>query len=202
VDFTLALAGALGGAVLGAFLGSRGMAWSYRLMVRKHEREREARTLLNLFQALFAELDALWTGYATLVGEELERADKPEDLEFAGIMGAAQHYFGVYDHSARLLGTLDPASGKKLIDTYVNLKLFFDELNTFQRLSDNCQEMRLKANVNLFEARAVRQVQENFFAYLKKRHHQVKALVQESLNLLKEFISLGQQAGTSVSIKL
>lgn len=202
MDLTLALAGGLAGAVLGAFLGSRGMAWSYRLMIRKHEREREARTLLNLFQALYAELDAIWTGYASLVGEELERAEKPEELEFAGIMGASQHYFGVYDHSAYLLGALDPASGKKLIDTYVNLKLFFDELNTFQRLSDNCLEMRLKPNVNLFEARAVRQVQENFFVYLKKRHHQLKTLVQDSLTHLKEFIALGQQAGTSVSIKL
>lgn len=202
MDFTLALAGALGGAVLGAFLGSRGVALSYRLMVRKQEREREARTLLNLFQALYAELDALWTAYGTLLGEELERAEKPEELEFAGIMAAAQHYFGVYDHSARLLGALDPVSGKKLIDTYVNLKVFFDELNTFQRLSDKYQEVRLRANVNLFEARAVRQVQENFFAYLKKRHQQLKALVLDSLNLLRQFIALGEQAGTSVSIKL
>jgi hypothetical protein len=128
--------------------------------------------------------------------------DQPDELAFAGVISASQHYFGVYDHTAYLLGTLEPDSGKKIIDTYVNLKLFFDELNTFQRLTSKHQEVRLKSNVNLYEAREVRQEHESFFAYLKKRHFQVKGLVVSTLEMLKEFISLGERARTAVTFKI
>ncbi len=202
MTYILALLSGFGGALVGAFLSGRIIAYAYYLRNQKLEREREARTLLNLFQALHAELSALWTAYSSLVGDELERLDKPEELAFAGVIGASPHYFGVYDNSARLLGVLDPDSGKRLIDTYVNLKLYFDELNTFQRLTDKHQGVRLKSNVNLYEVREIRQEHENFFLYLKKRHFQVKGLVLGSLDMLQEFISLGQQARTTVTFKI
>lgn len=202
MNFILALLSGFGGALVGAFLSGRIIAYAQYLQKQKLEREREALTMLNLFQALQSELDALWTAYQALVGEELESLDKPEELTFAGIISASQHYFGVYDNSAHMLGILDPDSGKRLINTYVNLKLYFDELNTYQRLNSKHQEVRLKSNVNLFEAREVRQEYENFFTYLKKRHFQVKGLVLGALEILKEFISLGQQARTSVTFKI
>jgi len=202
VEIILALVGGLAGALIGAFLSGRIIAYAYHLLALKQIRDREARSLLNLFQALHAELTSLWTAYGALVGEELEQADKPEELEGAGIFSASQHYFSVYDNTAQLLGTLDPDSGRKIIDTYVNLKVYFDELNTFQRLTDKHLEVRLKANVNLYEAREVRQDQEKFFTYLKKRHLQMKGLVLGSLTMLKEFITLGEQARTSVTVKI
>ena len=202
MEIILALAAALVGAVLGAFLGGRAIGYFSALKTQKLAREEEARTLLNLFQALQAELTALWTAYDTLVGEELARTDDPQDLKFAGIIGTSQHYFSVYDSSARLLGTLDPDSAKTLITTYITLKTFFDELNTYRRLTDKHQEVRLRANVNLYEAREVRQDQERYFAYLKKRHLQVKGQVQAALDLLKKFISLGEQARTRVTVKI
>jgi len=198
----LALISGFGGALVGAFLSGRIIAYAHYLNDQKLIRDREARTLLNLFQALHTELSVLWTAYEALVGEELERLDKPEELAYVGVISASQHYFGVYDNSAHLLGTLEPDSGKRVIDTYVNLKAYFDELNTYQRLTDKHREVRLKTNVNLYEAREVRQEHENFFTYLKKRHFQIKGLVLGTLDMLKEFISLGEQARTSVSIKL
>jgi hypothetical protein len=158
--------------------------------------------LLNLFQALQAELTALWTGYTSLVGEELESLDKPDELTFAGIVSASQHYFSVYDNTAHLLGTLEPDSGKRIIETYVNLKTYFDELNAYQFLTGKAREVRLKTNVNLYEAREVRQEHEKFFNYLKKRHFQVKGQVVGVLEMLKEFISLGEQARTTVTLKV
>jgi hypothetical protein len=202
VNVILALLSGFGGALVGAFLSGRVIAYAHYLKNQKLERERQARTLLNLFQALHSELDALWTAYQALVGEELEHLDKAEELTFAGIISASQHYFGVYDNSAQMLGILDPDSGKRLINTYVNLKLYFDELNTYQRLTSKHQEVRLKSNVNLYEAKEVRQEFENFFIYLKKRHFQVKGLVLGTLDMLKEFISLGEQARTSVTFKI
>jgi hypothetical protein len=202
VNFILALLSGFGGALVGAFLSGRIIAYAQYLQKQKQEREREARTLLNLFQALQSELDALWTAYLALVGEELENLDKAEELTFAGIICASQHYFGVYDNSAHMLGTLDPDSARRLINTYVNLKVYFDELNAYQRLNSKAQEVRLKSNVNLFEAREVRQEYENFFTYLKKRHFQVKGLVLGTLDMLKEFISLGEQARTKVTFKI
>lgn len=198
----LAMVSGLGGALVGALLSGRLIAYAHSLNTQKQVREREARTLLNLFQALHAELSALWTGYAALVGEELERLEKPEELTFAGIISASHYYFSVYDNTAQLLGTLDPDSGKRLIDTYVNLKTYFDELNAYQRLTDKHRDVRLKTNINLYEAREVRQEHENFFAYLKKRHFQVKGLVLGTLDLLRELISLGEQARTSVTFKI
>jgi hypothetical protein len=202
VQIILALVSGFGGALLGAFLSGRLIAYTQYLNKQKLVRDREAHTLLNLFQALQAELTALWTAYETLVGGELESLDKPEELTYAGVISASQHYFGVYDNTAQLLGTLEPDSGKKIIDTYVNLKVYFDELNTFRRLTDKHREVRLRSNVNMYEAREVRQEHENFFNYLKKRHFQVKGLVTGTLEMLKEFISLGERARTSVAFKI
>ena len=202
MEVILILAGGVAGALMGAFLSGRIIAYAHYLNNQKQARDRETRTLLNLFQALQAELSSLWTAYVALVGEELERSDKPEELASAGVFSTSQHYFSVYDNTAHLLGTLDPDSGKQLIDTYVNLKAYFDELNTYQRLTDKAQEVRLRSNINVYEAREVRQVHENFFTYLKKRHFQVKGMVLGSLEMLKEFISLGVQARTSVTLKI
>jgi hypothetical protein len=202
VGITLSLIIGFGGALLGAFLSSRLFAYAQSLNSQKRIREREARTLLNLFQALNAELTALWTGYTALVGEELESLDKPDDLTFAGVISASQHYFSVYDNTAHLLGTLEPDSGKRIIDTYVNLKTYFDELNAYQILTSKAREVRLKTNINLYEAREVRQEHENFFNYLKKRHFQIKGLVLGVQEMLKEFITLGEQARTTVTLKI
>ena len=198
----LCLISGLSGALVGAFFSGRLIAYAQSLNSQKQVRDREARTLLNLFQALLAELTTLWTGYTALVGEELENLDKPEELTFAGVISASQHYFSVYDNTAHLLGTLDADSSKRIIETYVNLKIYFDELNAYQRLTVKHRDVRLKTNVNLYEAREVRQEHENFFNYLKKRHFQIKGQVIGSLEMLKEFISLGEQARTTVSIKL
>ena len=198
----LCLVSGLGGALMGAFFSGRLIAYAQSLNSQKQVRDREARTLLNLFQALLAELTTLWTGYTALVGEELEGLDKPEELTFAGVISASQYYFSVYDNTAHLLGTLDPDSSRRIIETYVNLKTYFDELNAYQRLTVKHRDVRLKTNVNLYEAREVRQEHENFFNYLKKRHFQIKGQVIGTLEMLKEFISLGEQARTTVSIKL
>ena len=109
----LALVAGIGGALVGAFLSGRIIAYAHYLNKQKLVRDREARTLLNLFQALQAELAALWTAYEALVGEELERTDKPEELAYAGVISASQHYFRVYDNTAHLLGTLEPDSDRE-----------------------------------------------------------------------------------------
>jgi hypothetical protein len=202
VEIILCLVSGLAGALVGAFVSGRIMAYAQSLSSLKLVREQEARTLLNLFQAINAEITVLWTGYFALVGEELEKLDKPEELTFAGVISASQSYFSVYDNSAHLLGTLDPDSSKRIIETYVNLKTYFDELNTYQRLTDKHQDVRLKTNVNLYEAREVRQEHENFFTYLKKRHLQMKGLVMGVQEMLKEFISLGEQARSKVTVKI
>jgi hypothetical protein len=178
------------------------MARAQCLNSQRHLRDEEARTLLNLFQALHSELTTLWTGYMALVGEELESLDKPGELTLAGILSASQYYFSVYDNTAHLLGTLEPDSGKRIIETYVNLKTYFDELNAYQFLSGKAREVRLKTNINLYEAREVRQEHENFFSYLKKRHLQIKGQVLGVLEMLKEFITLGEQARTTVTVKI
>ena len=198
----LCLISGLSGALVGAFFSGRLIAYAQSLNSQKQVRDREARTLLNLFQALLAELTTLWAGYTALVGEELENLDKPGEMTFAGVISASQHYFSVYDNTAHLLGTLDADSSKRIIETYVNLKTYFDELNAYQRLTVKHRDVRLKTNVNLYEAREVRQEHENFFNYLKKRHFQIKGQVIGTLEMLKEFISLGEQARTTVSIKL
>jgi uncharacterized membrane protein YeaQ/YmgE (transglycosylase-associated protein family) len=52
VGIVLCLISGLGGALVGAFLSSRLFAYAQSLNSQKHIREREAHTLLNLFQAL------------------------------------------------------------------------------------------------------------------------------------------------------
>jgi hypothetical protein len=202
VGIILCLVSGLAGALAGAFLSGRIMARAQCLSSQRHLRDQEARTLLNLFQALNVELTTLWTGYTALVGEELESLDKPEDLTFAGIISASQSYFSVYDNTAHLLGTLEPDSGRRIIETYVNLKTYFDELNAYQFISGKAREVRLKTNVNLYEAREVRQEHEKFFDYLKKRHLQIKGQVLTVQEMLKEFITLGEQARTTVTLKI
>jgi|UniRef100_A0A7V6A4Q4 hypothetical protein len=202
VEIILCLVSGLAGALAGALLSGRAMARAQSLCSQRHLRDQEARTLLNLFQALHSELTTLWTGYTALVGEELESLDKPENLTFAGIISASQSYFSVYDNTAHLLGTLEPDSARRIIETYVNLKTYFDELNAYQFVCGKAREVRLKTNVNLYEAREVRQEHERFFDYLKKRHLQVKGQVMGALEMLKECITLGEQARTTVTLKI
>ncbi len=196
IGFFFAVVGALaGGFITRAFLRARyGLA--------RREVTAESHKLLNLFQALHTELSLTWQAYQTLVGEALEQAGKPDELSFPGIFTTSQHYFSVYDTAAAQLGALEPDSCRRLIDAYVNLKAYFDELNNYRHLADRQRETHLKADINLYEARQIREELENYLEYLKKRHVQVKGLSLAALEMLKEFISLGQQARTSVHIKL
>jgi hypothetical protein len=196
IGFSLAFAGALaGGFITRAILRAR-----YGL--GRREATIDANRLLNLFQALHSELSLTWQAYQNVTGEALEQADQPDDLHFPGIFTAAQHYFSVYDTAAAQLGALEPDSCRRIIDTYVNLKAYFDELNVYRRLADRQRETRLKADVNLYEARQIREELEGYLDYLKKRHTQVKGLVLAALEMLKEFIALGWQAQTTVNIKM
>ena len=196
IGFFLAFAGALaGGFITRAILRARyGLA--------RREVTADSNRLLNLFQALHAELSLTWQAYQKLTGEALQQADEPDELNFPGIFTASQHYFSVYDTAAAQLGALEPDSCRRIIDTYVNLKAYFDELNTYRHLADRQRETRLKADINLYEARQVREELERYLDYLKKRHAQVQGLVLASLEMLKEFISLGRQAQSSVRVRL
>jgi hypothetical protein len=196
IGFFLALIGAVvGGFVTRALLRARyGLA--------RREVAADANKLLNLFQALHVELSLTWEAYANLIGQALEQADDPDELNFPGLFTASQHYFSVYDAAAAQLGALEPDSCRRLIDAYVNLKAYFDELNVWRRLADRQREVRLKADINLYEARQIREELESYLAYVKKRHSQVHGLVHAALDTLKEFISLGRQAQRSVRVRL
>ncbi|MEJ2069495.1 MAG: hypothetical protein P8X58_03670, partial [Syntrophobacterales bacterium] len=86
MEIILALVSGLGGALVGGFLSGRLIAYAHSVRKQKLVREQDARTLLNLFQALEIELSALWTAYETLVGGELEGLDQPDELAFAGVI--------------------------------------------------------------------------------------------------------------------
>ena len=194
--FFLAFIGALaGGFMTRAILRARyGLA--------RQEIAGDANRLLNLFQALSTELSLTWQAYQNLAGEALEQANEPDDLNFPGIFTASHRYFSVYDTAAAQLGALDPDSCRKIIDVYVNLKVYFDELNAYRLLADRQRETRLKADINLYEARQIREELENYLDYLKKRHTQVKGLTLAALEMLKEFTALGRQAQTTVRLNV
>ncbi|MBW1992006.1 MAG: hypothetical protein JRI59_07825 [Deltaproteobacteria bacterium] len=191
MDAFIGLLFALVGALAGGFLTRAILRARYGLARR--EVAAETNRLLNLFQALYTELSLTWEAYQNLAGAALEQAEEPDDLTFPGIFAASQHYFSVYDAAAAQLGALEPDSCRRLIDTYINLKAYFDELNTYRRLADRQRETRLKADFNLYEARQIRQELKNYLEYLQKRHVQVKGLVAASLEMLQEFVSLGRQ---------
>jgi len=190
------------GGIAGALVSGKVISYAHYRYALKHGSDQESKKLVNLFQALYSELAAVWTGYQSLVGEDLEKADEADEVNFAGIFAASEHYFSVYDNSAQLLGVLDPDSAKQVIETYVNLKLFFDEVNNFARLSGKQREVRLQANINVYEAKEMRQQMEGYFDYLKKRHAQVKGMCLATLELLKEFMALEKQSRTSVKVKI
>jgi hypothetical protein len=202
MEIIIALVGGLVGGIAGALVSGKVISYAHYRYALKHGTDQESKKMVNLFQALYAELAAVWTGYQSLVGEDLEKADEADEVNFAGIFAASEHYFSVYDNSAQLLGVLDPDSGKQVIETYVHLKLFLDEVNNFARLSGKQREVRLQANINVYEAKEMRQQVEGYFDYLKKRQAQVKGLCLSTLELLKEFLALEKQSRTSVKVKI
>ncbi len=202
MDAILLLVSALAGALLGALVGGRGAAAGAARQLAREQATREARTLCNLFQALEAELAQVWELYHQLVGQDLERADDLEEIPLAGLFAASQRPFAVYDASARLLGALDPASGQQLISTFVHFKAYLEEWQALQVLADKHRQVRLQANINLYEARSLREAVERYLEYLKKRHFQVKGLVLGSLGRLREFLDLARQSQTTVAIRL
>lgn len=200
MDPLLALAFAVLGAAAGALVAGKTLAYAHYRQAVKVATDRDARTLLNLFQALYSELSLVWLAYMELAGKFFEQADNSEDLSFPGFLAVSQGYLKVYDNSVQLLGALDPQSCTKIIEAYVNLKALFDEGSHFLRLLEQQREAHLKAQVNLYEARQLREEVEAYFNYLKKRQLQVKTLCQACLEMLKEFIALGRQ--TTVSLKM
>jgi hypothetical protein len=202
MDLILTLGTALVGALLGACLGGRAAAAAATRQVERAQAAREARTLLNLFQALEAELSQTWERYQHLVGQDLEEADDPGAIPLAAAFAVFPGDFAVYDASARLLGALDPASAREIISTFVQFRSFLKEWQAFQRLTDLQRQACLQANVNPYEVRSLRGDVEGYFRYLRKRHLQVKGLVSASLDRLREFTTLACQRQTAVTIRL
>jgi hypothetical protein len=201
-SLVLSLIVALVAGFIGAIIGSKAVSYGHYRYAQKRDLQAKSSQLINLFQALNAELTALWERYMALVGGGLEKAQKAEDLPVAVIFNATYNYFSVYDNSAQLLGTLDPESAKRIIETYINLKALLDELHNYNDIAQKHRDVRLGANLNLYEVNQVREEMEDFFRLLKKRHAQVKGQCLLTLEMLKEFLSLAEQSRTSVQIKI
>ncbi|MDD2902915.1 MAG: hypothetical protein PHU44_10830 [Syntrophales bacterium] len=189
-------------ALIGAVVGSKAVAYGQYRYAQKRDFDAKSTQMINLFQALNAELTALWERYMAVVGAPLEKAHKGEDLPEAVIFTATHNYFSVYDNSAQLLGTLEPEAGKKIIETYINFKALLDELYNYNQIALKHRDVRLGANLNLYEVNQVREQMENYYHLLKKRHAQVKGQVLLTLEMLKEFLSLADQSRTSVQVKV
>lgn len=201
-SLVLGLVIALVAGFIGAMVGSKAVSYGHYRYAQKRDLETKSNQLINLFQALNAELTALWERYMAMVGSALEKAQKGEDLPIAVIFAATHNYFSVYDNSAQLLGTLDPESGKRIIETYINLKALLDELQNYNQVAQKHRDVRLGANLNLYEVNQVREEMEDYFRLLKKRHAQVKGQSLLTLEMLKEFLSLAEQSRKSVKINI
>lgn len=201
-NLVLSIVVGMAAAFLGAMIGSKAMSYGHYRYARKRDLEARSNQMVNLFQALNAELTAIWERYMAVVGGQLEKAQKGEDLPVAVIFAATHNYFSVYDNSAQLLGTLEPESGKRIIETYINLKALLDELHNYNQIAQKHRDVRLGANLNLYEVNQVREEMEDYFRLLRKRHAQVKGQVLLTLEMLKEFLSLAEQSRTSVKIKI
>lgn len=189
-------------AFIGAVIGSKAMSFGHYRYAQKRDFETKSTRMINLFQALNAELTAIWERYMAVVGSDLEKVQKSDELPFTILFSATHNYFSVYDNSAQFLGALEPEAGKKIIDTYINLKSLLDELQNYNQMAQKHRDVRLGANLNLYEVNQVREELESFFKLLKKRHAQVKGQCLLTLEMLKEFLSLAEQSRTSVKIKI
>ena len=189
-------------AFLGAVIGSKAMSYAHYRYALKRDFETKSNRMINLFIALNAELTSIWERYMAVVGNDLEQVQKPDELPFTVLFTAGNNYFSVYDNSAQFLGTLEPEAGKKIIETYVNLKSLLDELQNYNQMAQKHRDVRLGANLNLYEVNQVREELDSFFKLLKKRHAQVKGQVLLTLEMLKEFLSLAEQSRTTVKIKV
>jgi hypothetical protein len=192
----------LASAFLGAVIASKAMSHGHYRYAEKRDLESKKKQLLNLFQALNGELTAIWERYMGVVGSDLEKAKQADELPFTVLFTATHSYFSVYDNSAQFLGTLEPESGKRIIETYVNLKSLFDELQNYNQMAQKHRDVRLGANLNLYEVGQVREELDSFFRLLKKRHAQVKGQCLLTLEMLKEFQTLAEQSRTSVKINI
>jgi len=201
MDAVLLLLAGMGGGVLGAFLGGRAVAAAAGRQVARNQAAREARLLINFFQALEAELSQSWERYQHLLGQHLEKAEDLEDLPLAAGVPAGES-FAVYCTSARLLGALDPASATELITAYVHFQGLLQEWQTLWRLAEEHRRLRLQADLNLYELRNLRAEIQRYLDYLKKRHLQVKALVVAALERLREFLELSHKTRDRVAIRL
>ena len=156
-SLALSLIVALAAAFIGALIASKAMSSGHYRYAQKRDFETKSTRMINLFLALNAELTAIWERYMAVVGGELEKAKNAEDVPFAVIFAATHNYFSVYDNSAQLLGTLEPESGKRIIETYINLKAFLDELHNYNQIAQKHRDVRLGANLNLYEVNQVRE---------------------------------------------
>ena len=178
------------------------MSYGHYRYAEKRDLETKSNQLLNLFQALNGELTAIWERYMAVVGGDLEKAKQPDELPFTVIFTATHNYFSVYDNSAQLLGTLEPESGKRIIETYINLKSLLDELQNYNHMAQKHRDVRLGANLNLYEVGQVREELDRILQAAEKKARPGKRAVPADPGDVERVSSLAEQSRTSVKINI
>ena len=174
--------GLLGG-ITGVIIGG----WVTYYFNKKHADELECKNRIAFAKALRVELSSLWKIHMNINGEIIEKNEIPY-----GILPVSNNFFQVFDNSANQLGLFEPEISRKIVETYINFKAFFEELIYLGRLNerytdaDNAVRRGTTAHSdeNYNEISKVSPKILEHFEYLKEKHPEVKKLVEETTALL------------------
>ncbi len=179
----ISLISALSGALIGAVAGGR-VTYYFN---KKHAHELEEKQRAALAMALSTELKALLDLYINVCGKEIEHSSENKNTSpLTGILDISQNYFSVFDNVSGQLSLLNKDTALETINTYVNLKAFFEELvhygNLTRRYYEACSGKPSIANMDEYK-KTNKQI-DDFFKYLQQRHFQITSMIKETTTLL------------------
>ena len=168
-------------ALLGALVG----AGATFIVIERHAKNKDRRDRVSLAKALEAELSSLWAVYMSAFGNEFVKLG-PAKFPEKGILKLHNEYFAVFDGSTHMLGLFSSETAGKVVETYLEVKSFLDENMYFGSLIrewNDLQKMPVSAEKSEKHLTLYPNINEHK-KHMKKRHDEVKKLIEEAVLLL------------------
>ena len=183
------------GAIIGSFIGGCftliAVGKTHRNDLEK-QRQQEESLIRGFLKSIYSELETLWEIYQNGMGSEVESLEENQPLLM--YYPVTQSYFTVYDNNSSLIGKImDTNLRRSIITAYVEAKGLLDSYNANNDMVQSYMNLRLlyqQTENDIFKKEADNQlaILTVYAKEIKKRHHEIKDLVNSLLEALQRSI--------------
>jgi hypothetical protein len=181
--FVSALIGAVVGGYFTLYATNKAMREQYH-----HEEMVEEKEIQNLLDALYVEIDTLWSFHLQRVGGLIERLKEGDALEF--YYPLTQDYFTIYHTNADHIGAIkDTELRRAIVVCYNKCKKVVDGFKYNNELYSDYNELVMEHGSGSAMDGLIRQKRGGLEAYarlVREDHYELKGYVETLLTLLRK----------------